>query len=276
MKNTDQVIEVVPLVALPPQGNQKYSYIVPNNMNAVPGDLVRIPFSNRIINGVVWSKTKKKNIYLKNIIEIERKNIATKHDLRWLEMFSDYSLESLSLLTKALVSNRKSFTEKRFNNPEISKRHGSIVIKFTEKELEKILKTKGAGQILILIPEIIFGDDISNICKLAGRKCVFYNNQLSQKEKNDVTNEIYENQFCVVIATHSGIFLPFSNLTAIILIEPALPSHRQWNMHPFYDARVGAYLKSIIYQIPLTFLVSIQTFATYSLSNVKNKYQELF
>jgi len=60
-----------------------------------------------------------------------------------------------------------------------------------------------------------------------------------------------------VVATHSGVFLPFTTLQSIIIAESALPSHRQWDLHPRYDARIAALLRARTLGVPVRFLSSL-------------------
>jgi len=260
MNNIEQIVEIIPLTSLPPQANQKYSYLVPKNMDILPGALVKIPFANRVIDGIVWQKSQSNYSNLKTIINVEYPRIISSKDLEWLEQYSKFSFESLSLLAKSLVLNRKSSVGLSFSDEAKTRKKSSVKIKYTENDLEKTIKTAPAGQILILIPEIIFGVKIIEICKKLERPCFSFNNHLSPNEKNKTISELSRNRSCVIIATHSGIFLPFFNLKTIVLIEPALPSHRQWNMHPYYDARVGAYLKSKLQNIPLIYISTLPSF----------------
>ncbi|MDO8511752.1 MAG: hypothetical protein Q7S57_00625 [bacterium] len=269
MNTSNQIVEVVPLVTLPPQGNQKFSYLVPENIFVFPGTLVKIPFANRIIEGVVWRQSKSSYSNLKTIIGVEKQQVVTLKDIEWLEKFSCASFESLSLVTKTLVLNRKFSTELCFPKQTSPKKRGSIKFKFKENELDKSIKEAPSGQVLVLIPEIIMGNKVLEVCKTNRRICLFYNTQLSQKEKTETISAITKNESCVIVATHSGIFLPFSNLVTIILLEPALSSHRQWNMHPHYDARIGAYLKSKLQKIPLIHISILPSFDLYSSRKMK-------
>lgn len=269
MNNIERIVEIVPLVALPPQGNQKFSYLLPEKMVVFPGALVKIPFANRIVDGVVWRKAKSNYSNLKTIINVEKNKVMSPKDIEWLEQLSKYSFESLSLLAKSLVLTRKSPVELSFSEEVPIRRKSSIKIKYAENDLEESIKTAPDGQILILIPEIIFGDKIFEICRKLERPSFSFNNHISQKEKSNTITELSRNRTCIIVATHSGIFLPFSNLVTIILLEPTLPSHRQWNMHPHYDARVGAYLKSKLQKIPLIHISTLPSFDLYSSRKMK-------
>lgn len=259
-------VEVIPLVPLSPKGNQKFSYAVPAGFSVAPGALVTIPFANRFVEGIVYENSPKTTGPIKEISRVINKQIISRRDFGWLEAWADFSFESLSLLAKTLVASRKSLSATVFPDGKAKKNKFKTAIKFSENSLEKIIRQNYAGQLLILIPETVFNAKISAVCEKLGQKFYFFNNRLSLTEKTAVLDALASNQPCAVIATHGGIFLPFKNLSAIVLFEPALSTHRQWNMRPKYDSRTGAYFRAKADQIPLYFISTLPSFELIALA----------
>ncbi len=77
-----------------------------------------------------------------------------------------------------------------------------------------------------------------------------------------------------VVATHAGIFLPLPALAHIMVIEAAIESHRQWDLHPRYDARVGAALLAQERGVPLTLQSSLPCLDLTLLDQIEGKRQK--
>lgn len=267
MTNRSKIFEIVPLVPLPPRGTQKYSYLVPANLSVSIGDLVRIPFANRAVEGIVWNISKTKFPRLKSVISIIAKTIIAEEEIPYLESFSGAIIESLSLMTKSLVSVRKPVG---IQNPQLAQKIGkkhSIKYIFSENELRSALQKSPTGQALHLIPAIIYADTIFKVCSDLKRDYLLYDHNATAKEKKDVLRKIAADNKSVIITTRNGIFLPFSNLKEIVIHAPGLPTHKQTNIHPYFDARVGALLKAQALKIPLCLYSHLPSFDQQALSS---------
>lgn len=256
--NKNQTLEVVPLLALPRNGNQHYSYLPPAGVKIGPGDLVRIPFAQGLADGLVLQYSNSKFNKLKTIQAVLNESFASPADLDWLTTFSNVSFESLSLMSKSFVAVRKQF---HFGSQKLktkSPRKKSSVRRTADVSVLRdfLLKTK-KGQILVLIPEIVYANSVSHLCDKHHLKYVLFSNKLTASEKKVFAETLSTGQPCVVISSHSGIFLPFVNLAGIVVYEPAIASHRQWDRHPRYDARIGAYLRAQVENLPLVFFARI-------------------
>jgi len=262
MKNNIKLLEVVPLLAIPNNNNQRYTYLSPSNLTITPGTLVRIPFANHITDGLVIGYSKSRFVKLKTVERVVSENIATQTELRWLTEFAQISCESLSLLTKSFIAVRRERSDEAAATPQTFVKRSGFSLQYTDEEsfMEKFLASQKNGQSLVLVPENVFVKQITDICVKINRNYLVYNNKIPTSQKRFLLDTISKGTPDVIIASHSGIFLPFKNLTSVTIFEPAIASHRQWDMHPRYDARIGAYLKARAEKIPLLFFSTIPSF----------------
>lgn len=252
-----KTLEIIPLLALPRTGVQHYSYLPPINTAINPGDLVKIPFANGRADGLVLERSNSKYPKLKTIQRLLIKNVASEGDLRWLMEFSNSSNESLSLISKTFISTRRRSATSKISFEGLRETKFKTHCVANEAEIDDFFTKNADGQILALIPEYSYANRIEKICKKANHQYIIYSNKLRESEKKSFFFSLAEGKPCVVIASHRGIFLPFSCLRGIVVWEPALSSHRQWDKHPRYDARIGAYLRARNENIPLVFYSTI-------------------
>lgn len=114
-----------------------------------------------------------------------------------------------------------------------------------EKSAEKRHKAVGAfikkqkGQTLILVPEVAM---------LAGYTTIgtLYHAGLKQSEKKDIWSAVKSGDIQIVIGTQKALFLPFSNLELIVIIEEQYESHKLWDQYPrLHNVRGANMLASI-------------------------------
>lgn len=244
MNRGNKIFDVLPLLPLKSAGRVFYSYYCPEGMVCEKGSLVTIPFGPRLIEGLIWRESDQNRKNLKNIIKVDRLKIADETELRWLKDLSDKTLESLPHLAKSFCSVRRfsrNCDEKKFLS---KKRNFSIHLHWREWELKKTLSKGKRGQVLFLIPEKIFSNKIAKLCLKANIPFRVFNQTAKKSEQKENIDWIMNGKNGVAIAAQSGIFLPFADLRTIVVYEAAHGSHVQWGMHPFYDAKLGALLRS--------------------------------
>ena len=264
------MIEVVPCVALPPGTRQLFTYRVPPGTDAPVGALVRIPFGSRTVDGVVWRKslTALKQHVVKNIEDVVSPRLLTHRETIFLERLAELSLESLALLTKSLVSVRRPMgalpdfprSPREGRSPAVTLVHGVI-----PDAVLASLPDIGEGQVLMLVPELSLADSLHKAFRKSGIPTQRFAQTLSLTHRRTVLRELVAGASGVFIATHSGIFLPFPKLQSIVVVEPGLPAHRQWDLHPRYDARLAALLRAERDRVPTVFVSSLPSMDLQSL-----------
>ncbi len=259
----EDVVDVIPFLPLRPGAPQRFSYRVPVGLKGDIGMRVRIPVGQRSIEGVIWSRRRTTSRLLRPLQTILSGPLFHARERAWLEALAENSLESLALLTKSLVLVRRPL-ERLMTQKPLRQRmpHGRgsqarhILVHFTTDVLAALPQSL-EGQILVLVPDNGMAQRLLEACGQAKLPAQRFSQALPLTQRRAVLTALNEGTPMMVIATHSGVFLPFSNLSRIIVVEATLPAHRQWDLHPRYDARLAALLlarttnATIVYQSSL-------------------------
>ncbi len=100
---------------------------------------------------------------------------------------------------------------------------------------------KGGGQVLYLLPEIALTTQIvSRLHKVFGNALGVYHSKYSDNERVEVWNGVNNGKINLVVGVRSSIFLPFANLSLIIVDEEHELSFKQYEPAPRYHARDAA------------------------------------
>lgn len=264
MQANDQVWDVIPLLPLPARGPQSFSYRGPDPAagggvpEVEPGTLVRIPLGPRSVQGIVRNLVRARRVRhrLKPITKVlSRVPLFTPQELSALERLAECSLEPLASLTKAasLVREPLKATGVRRILPKRRFRRRLPGVRVRVEPLAEALPTRIEGHVLVLTPEAVIAQEVLQALQQRGIPTAFFSQGLPLRERRAIVERLGQDSPLAVVATHAGVFLPFSTLTEIIVAEAALPSHRQWDLHPRYDARVAAFLLARNHQARLTF-----------------------
>lgn len=109
----------------------------------------------------------------------------------------------------------------------------------TEIYTKLIQETIAAGkQALFLLPEIALTAQIINRLKgHFGETLGVYHSKFSQHERVEIWNKMLLNEYKIIVAARSGIFLPFADLGLIVVDEEHDSSYKQTDPSPRYHAR---------------------------------------
>ncbi|MFT2008979.1 primosomal protein N' [Pontibacter sp. 13R65] len=100
---------------------------------------------------------------------------------------------------------------------------------------------EGGGQVLYLLPEIaLTAQIVTRLMKVFGDQLGVYHSKFSDNERAEVWQGILSGKFQVVVGVRSSIFLPFHNLSLVIIDEEHEPSYKQYDPAPRYNARETA------------------------------------
>lgn len=120
-----------------------------------------------------------------------------------------------------------------------------IYVKFIEEII------KDGAQVLYMLPEIALTTQlISRLQNYFGEKVAVYHSKNSMHERVEVWHNVLQNKpkAQIVIGARSSLFLPFKNLSLIIVDEEHEPSYKQYNATPRYNARDLAIVLAGFYQ----------------------------
>ena len=106
---------------------------------------------------------------------------------------------------------------------------------------------ENGGQVLYLLPEIALTAQIVQRLQLVfGDKMGVYHSKFSDNERVEVWYGLLEGRFDFIVGVRSSVFLPFSNLSLVIVDEEHETSYKQFDPAPRYHARdVALYLSHL-------------------------------
>ena len=296
MKNIIQVL-------LPtPQNKSIFDYYASSNLEI--GTLVKIPFRNKEIEGIVWANQQSAdNIHpskIRDVLQIFDGTGLPLNLIKFIKFISSYNLiplgavmkfffpfPNLNFLKKKPIETK---TEKLASNlPILNQEQTKALVQIRETITQSIVKPillegiTGSGktavylhiihdilkqnnsQILVLLPEIML--TIHFVHKLKrdlGTDIEVWHSGISQKDKKQIWQKILDGSCKLVIGARSALFLPFKNLKLIVIDEEHDHSYKQEDNF-IYNARDMAVAYGHISQIPV-----ILSSATPSLETVYN------
>ena len=141
-------------------------------------------------------------------------------------------------LTEAQTSARDEIMT-HFGEREIVLLHGVTGAGKTEIYIDLIRKAmESGGQVLYLLPEIaLTAQIVTRLMRVFGSRLGVYHSKFSDNERVEVWNGVLSGRFQVVVGVRSAVFLPFDNLSLIIVDEEHESSYKQYDPAPRYNAR---------------------------------------
>ncbi|WP_303310560.1 primosomal protein N' [Hymenobacter sp. BT730] len=126
-----------------------------------------------------------------------------------------------------------------FGEKDIVLLHGVTGAGKTEIYIDLIRKAmEGGGQVLYLLPEIaLTAQIVTRLMRVFGTRLGVYHSKFSDNERVEVWNGVLSGRFQVVVGVRSAVFLPFDNLSLIIVDEEHESSYKQYDPAPRYNAR---------------------------------------
>lgn len=270
----------------------------------LPGTLVKVPFGSREIIGAVWNGNTNKEIAAHKLKKISlitsakineklmsflewvaKYNVAPLGEVLSLSLFPEKQQtkrkedilldDEIKILDKKLSPAQEEAAEILIKNAAPGKFSASLIdgvtgsgktevyFKFIENQLAE------KNQILILLPEIALTNQIiARVKKHFGFTPALWHSSLSPKMRRINYKRIVEGKARIVVGARSALFLPFKNLSSIIIDEEHDTSYKQED-GVIYNARDMAVVRAKIEEIPII-LVSA-TPSIESMVNAKEK-----
>ena len=287
-----------------PISSESFDYIIPENNKYKTGDIVFVTFKNKTLFGVITKKNTEPITYDKNKIKLilsPAKNYSLqKNHLDFIEQVANYNLTPSGNILRMMIGFKEIFTEIISKKKKYDYKLNYISPKLsTEQETaSNILKQKlfkgfsttlidgvtGSGktevyfnvihetllkndksQILILLPEIsLTGQFLLKFKERFGIEPVLWHSTITTATRRDNWKAIINGSAKIIVGTRSAIFLPFNNLSLIVLDEEHDGSYKQEDK-VIYQARDMAILKASIDKIPI-----ILASATPSIETINN------
>ena len=286
-----------------PLASDGYDYIVPENLELCVGDFVRVPLRNKEEVGVVFSEKKEPLDYdisrVRKIISKVKNYKLLPTQIEFVLRVADYNLTQVGNVLKMVMGFDEVFSStiprvKKTNynptyvSPELSPEQKNAVDVLSKKlgagfsvslldgitgsgktevyfnVINEALK-KPEAQVLIMLPEIsLTGQFLSKFKDRFGILPVLWHSSVTKAQRRDNWKAIISGDARVIVGTRSSLFLPYKNLSLIVLDEEHDGSYKQ-EVGVIYQGRDMAVLKSMVDKIPI-----ILASATPSIETINN------
>lgn len=195
-----------------------------------------------------------------------------------LTIFKDVEVEPLYELSsdqQAVYEGIKS----KLRSPNPILLHGVTASGKTEVYFKLIKDVLDAGKnVLFMAPEIALASQLTKrLARKFGIKDVaIWHSSISEGEKYDVWQRLYNNEIRILAGARSAVFAPLQNIGLIIIDEEHEGAYKQTNPAPRYDARVVARRLAQFHQAPLLLGSATPDVSTYYFAqNNNNVFQML-
>ena len=239
-------------------------YTYKTNLKTKIGSVVKVPFgnNNEIIDAVVISTPyiTKKNYFIKKIVSVKSyEGLFSLNQIQLLLWASEYYLVSLPKILNSL------FSKKIFNLKNLEKKNKIINSKILNnsnninlhirynKDLNKHITDNvevnkdSIAQHLILTPNSYQCQEVYNKLSKKIKKITYiYDSKTTPKDKLEIWRRVINNKNIVIIGIKSAVFLPFSKLKKIIVINEHDFLYKETDRVIRYNARDCAIMLSKI------------------------------
>jgi primosomal protein N' (replication factor Y) len=263
-------------VILPLRYRGEITYMVPIELQKEisKGTLVKVNFSNREYCAVISELSHSHGTFkgeLKNILSIIPSFKITENEFKLWEWIAKYYLctsgevfkaacPSFSIDKKTRKRNRELTSPEKEHLPELSDAQKtalqSVKQSFADGKVTLLYGVTGSGKseiymhlameelkkgnsALFLVPEIAMSRQLgTRLERYFGNSLLIYHSKQSLSERERVRKQLYDHN-CpfIVLGTRSSLFLPFNNLSLIIVDEEHDPSYKQSDPAPRYSGR---------------------------------------
>lgn len=248
-------------VIIPLPLNNYYTYSIHSKIDI--GTIIKVPFgnNNESINAISISECYEKKISfpVKNILSIDQRLFSNKQ-IKFFKWVSQYYMVELPKVFNTLFPKHIfSITSKELSSDFVSNKgefKSNIVvdespnfISFLNKEIKS--QNRNNYQILILTPNILKSYEIKN--KL-NYKCHLYDSSRSDKEIREIWDSVNNHQNIIVVGVKSALFLPFSNLSCIYVLDENDISYKESDKVIRFNTRDSAVMLSKIHNCNINLL----------------------
>ena len=112
---------------------------------------------------------------------------------------------------------------------------------------------KSGKNVLFLVPEIALASQLTKRLakKFGTRDVAIWHSSISEGERYDVWQRLYQNDIKILAGARSAVFAPLKNIGLIIIDEEHEGAYKQTNPAPRYDAKVVAQKLAEFHNCPL-------------------------
>lgn len=262
------IAEVYPIMKLPRRCTF-FDYAVPNDLHTQVGDLVRMPFKNRSVYGIVAGlKTTSEAKKLASLEQVVLNKFLDLHDLVRFTQIANRVVQSVSsVLYTALphlpVNGRPTYSQASeavsIRNHDVQQLEdclrqieahtglaiaGDLDMGFA---LAFGLRRKMSGQILLLVPRERDALLLAQYLNL-GERTGLLHGHTHATEKAKLAEAWRLGDLHTLIGTRAASLLPAKALTAVFILEAGNTEHVNARRNPHFDAREAAKLLATQHQ----------------------------
>ncbi len=223
------------------------------------GDLVEVPFQNRIKQGVVIEEVNKPEYETK---KIEKKTdfFYPKKYIKIAKFISTYYVcslgDALSLFLpfKKKIEKEKIDTDKKYILKSLTNEQKKAYEFIKEHEISLLFGDTGSGKteiyihliadmlkknksVIFLMPEISLTPQMQQRLKAVfGKTVAIWHSKITKKKKDEILKGLHNGDIKIVAGARSALFLPVENLGLIVVDEEHDTSYKS-NSRPRYNAR---------------------------------------
>ncbi len=243
-------------------------------------------------------------VKMKPLAEVSRKALAERAEIKPSVIDAMVKKEILKLYKKR-VSRLEEFTpaprepsalnlsqqgafssiQGQFKSKDVVLLHGITSSGKTEIYIQLIKKELESGkQVLYLLPEIALTSQIIRRLKdIFGDTVGVYHSKFSDNERVEIYNNVLYGKQKLILGVRSSVFLPFSNLSLVIVDEEHENTYKQFDPSPRYHARDTAIVLGKIQQAKIllgTATPSVETYRNslqgkYGLVRLMSRYKDI-
>lgn len=194
-----------------------------------------------------------------------------------LNIFKEDKPEPLSALNGEQLEAYNGIKSK-LNSPNPILLHGVTASGKTEVYFKLIKDTLDKGKnVLFLAPEIALASQLTRrIARKFGiNEVAIWHSSISDGEKYDVWNRLYNNEIRILAGARSAVFAPLQNIGLIIIDEEHESAYKQTNPAPRYDARTVAKKLAQYHNAPLLLGSATPDISTYYYASNNNTLFEM-
>jgi len=258
-------------------------YLIPEEANI--NDFVEVPIKNKKLIGIIWSILDVSEVPIEKLKPISNLlGYSASANMRiFLEKVAEYNIFPIGKVAKlvipAIVKTPKKIritknSELIHNIKPLNESQEKAAKKILEYKdtykaillegvtgsgktevyfhvISKILLEKPNSQILLLLPEILLtAQGLTRITKAFGDNIYVWHSGITPAQKRDMWFEVLSGKARIIIGARSALFLPFQNLSLIIIDEEHDSSYKQ-EEGVVYNARDMAVMRAHIESIPI-------------------------
>lgn len=294
-----------------PNGKAVFDYALTTVLDLHVGDFVLVSFRKKEVVGIVWSFviTEIPFAKIKPITQVyDLPGLTVKH-IKFIKFIAEYTLSSYGSVLKMMMPLQSSFNFTAANTKENQELPKLIMPDFTSEQQQAVESltslvtdsgynvalldgvtgsgktevyfaaiyqalSKNNTQILVLLPEIMLTAQLVQRFEARfGFSPAKWHSDMTLSQKKKLWLDILTGKERLVIGARSALFLPYRNLSLIIVDEEHDVSYKQ-EEGVIYNARDAAVACGYIYKIPV--ILSSATPSMETLMNVKlGKYNHI-